>query len=210
MVRIFFCKNSPLWSSEEEKNQLASLPEDLGRKISQYQKTEDRQIRIRSKLLLLESLKKLGFIRALCDIKYDSFGKPFFIGGPNFNLSHSGDIVTCIVSADCHVGIDTEVLGGKDIDENLSLFPADVLAKIRNSPNSTNSYLEFWTKYEAAVKASGKGLYVPVNEVEIDDSIAKVEGERWFLKPLELSDLNFTTIATSVLINDVEIEELVI
>lgn len=46
-------------------------------------------------------------IRA-ADIHFESGKKPVFDNGPDFSISHSGNIVVCAVAHQGHVGIDVE------------------------------------------------------------------------------------------------------
>lgn len=210
MVRVFFGKNTPLWSNLEEIEKLANLPEEFAQKISSYQNIEDRQIRIRSKLLLLKSLQILGFPNELRDLKSNSFGKSFFVNGPYFNLSHSGNLVCCIISSEYQVGIDTEVYDDKDVEEYLSFLSPENRVEIASSPNQSKAFLEYWTKFEASVKAEGRGLFIPMDQVQIRGEVAIVEGKEWYTMRVLLSEENTTSIASEVPIEVVELVEVVL
>jgi len=194
----------------EEQQQVAKLPAELAQKITQYQKVEDRQIRIRSKLLLLKSLEKSGFQRSLCDVKYNSFGKPFFVEGPHFNLSHSGDVVACIIAKEGNVGIDTEANGEKCIEEYFPMLPPEFQLKINDSYDKHKTFLEYWTGYEAVVKATGKGLYIPIDQVQIKGQLALIEDQKFFIKSINISDETVTTIAMDMPIDDVVMQEILL
>jgi 4'-phosphopantetheinyl transferase len=210
MVRVFFGKNTPLWSNLEEIEKLANLPEEFAQRIRSYQNIEDRQIRIRSKLLLLKSLQILGFPNELKDLKSNSFGKSFFVSGPYFNLSHSGNLVCCIISSECQVGIDTEVYGDKDVEEYLSFLSPENRVEIESSSNQSKAFLEYWTKFEASVKADGRGLFISMDQVQIRAEVAIVEGKKWYTMCVLLSEENTTSIASEMPIEVVELVEVVL
>ena len=82
-------------------------------------------------------------------------------GGPRFNLAHSGDLALLAVAADREVGIDVECLGlRRDTDAVMRSFaPEEEAALVALPPEERRlAVLRVWTRKEAYLKATGRGL----------------------------------------------------
>ncbi len=88
-----------------------------------------------------------------------------------FNISHSHELALCAVSARREVGIDLEYL--RPLSEAVPLakrfFSTGEHALIQALPVEEQAYVFFrlWTAKEAYLKATGKGLSHPLDQVEI-------------------------------------------
>lgn len=100
----------------------------------------------------------------------DYYGKPYLFNRYryHFNLAHSGNWIICAV-ADCAVGIDIEAI--KEIDFGLAKF---FLNKTEyeyfiNTAEKERKLLfyQLWVLKESYVKATGKGLYTPLNTFQV-------------------------------------------
>ena len=85
----------------------------------------------------------------------------------HFNISHSGDLVTCAL-ANSEVGIDIEMIS-HDVDY-LSIaranFSDEEASWVAAKPASVNErFVALWTIKEAYLKAIGIGLAVPISRV---------------------------------------------
>jgi 4'-phosphopantetheinyl transferase len=83
-----------------------------------------------------------------------------------FNLSHSRGFVACAVSSGITLGIDVEPLSraatGFDIAERF-FSPSEVsILRAVNEDQQSTTFLRFWTLKEAFIKATGEGLYRPL------------------------------------------------
>lgn len=103
--------------------------------------------------------------------QYNGYGKPSLVepaGLPiGFNLSHSGGLAVCAVTAACDVGVDVET----------PQRPTDVIALARryfaesevqalacwSAEEQKRVFFEFWTLKEAYIKARGQGLSIPLD-----------------------------------------------
>jgi len=115
------------------------------------------------------------------DIRYDTVanGKPCLAGSaagrPEFNMSHSGDLMVVALSADRPVGIDVEAW--RPIDRVRGL--AETILAVRElavfdglSPEEASRVLlRLWTFKEALVKALGLGLSVEPRSIALPDSV---------------------------------------
>jgi len=101
------------------------------------------------------------------------YGKPY-IKYPSlpialrFNLSHTEKLVVLAVSLDQEIGVDAEYLAGKCeiieiAKEFFSKIEVDNLLALPKEKQQ-NRFFDLWTLKEAYIKASGKGLYLPLDE----------------------------------------------
>jgi 4'-phosphopantetheinyl transferase len=121
-------------------------------------------------------------------------GKPRLIGpGPEFSLTHSGDIVGVAV-AEAPVGLDVEDLAVHRSDpalEEETLAPVEraMLDEV-DSAERPAAFLRLWTRKEALLKTTGTGLTVPLRDLIVgppDEPGALLPGPRslrlWDLVP---------------------------
>ena len=87
-------------------------------------------------------------------ILYNQYGKPYVEHeGFHFSVSHSGNLIA-FAHHSSPIGIDVEMI--KDsISPAIRFFTENEKAYINNNPES---FFEIWTKKEAYVKYTGKGL----------------------------------------------------
>ncbi len=92
-------------------------------------------------------------------IKASETGKPYFCDntGVFFNLSHSKDMVACVI-ADTEVGIDIQHMGEYKEDIIDRFFTDDEQKYIEIAKNKKLAFYEVWTKKEALLKCKGTGL----------------------------------------------------
>lgn len=198
MIYLYYAENTILWSPETEANLLEQLPKDISHKIEKYKRPEDRQVRIKSKLLLKKALESLNFMQSLSDLTYNSYGKPIFQNGPYFNLSHSEKMVICGITAHNKIGVDTEDICEVDYEMYKSYLSPETLNKIHSSDSPEKEFLYFWTGFEASVKADGKGMLIPLEKVRVDENVYHIEGKRWYVNSFEITDGSITSVATDI------------
>jgi len=107
------------------------------------------------------------------------YGKPFLEGHPlRFNISDTKDAVAIAVSKEREVGVDIETTSRKvhHVEVGQHYFTTEEIAAIDEAPDGKRRFLEFWTRKEAVLKASGVGIMddlhllrvnAPVNELRI-------------------------------------------
>jgi 4'-phosphopantetheinyl transferase len=105
----------------------------------------------------------------------------------HFNVSHTGDKALIAFCPDGPVGVDIEEMKRETwLEEIADTFctPGE-LAKIHDMAPELQSreLLRFWTAKEAFLKALGKGLQVPLDEIELLPSDLPTGGFRWSTDP---------------------------
>lgn len=127
-------------------------------------------------------------------------GKPHLIRFPRmqFSMSYSGNFVMIGVNEDDPIGVDIEIF--RAIEDAADLMDihfteAERSAVLRaSSPDSccSRKFLEMWVRKEACVKASGRGLDIPLKNVECvsEDQMTTVQfgGGRYRTGALKLGD----------------------
>jgi len=126
-------------------------------------------------------------------------GKPTLLGVPSaldFNVSHSGDYVL--------IGVTTGIPCGVDIERSNSRVRERDIARRFFCPrevewlNRTDrGFLRLWTMKEAIIKAVGRGLSIPLSDVDVTDiaegkassmtlNTPEVERQTLWLKELDI------------------------
>jgi len=117
-------------------------------------------------------------------------------------MSHSSNMVCYVIAFNNKIGVDIEfynttidIIRSLDIDEQYKTF------------------YKFWTKKEALVKAVGKGLYYPINKIEVikllsGESILLVDGNKelqqeWYCYELKAPKGYFGAIGIQSRINEI-------
>jgi 4'-phosphopantetheinyl transferase len=105
-----------------------------------------------------------------CDECGKSHGKPRILDTPlEVSISHSGDRIAVALSLAGPVGVDVEEVaeapGGVP---EFALSPAE-LATLRTLPESAQEtgFIQMWVRKEAVLKATGHGLRIPPDQVEV-------------------------------------------
>lgn len=101
----------------------------------------------------------------LC-LAYHPGGKPFFEKHPElyFNLSHCGGLAVCLVSPrEC--GVDVEMRRAVRPGILRKIFTPEERAYVENSANPDLEFTRIWTLKESYVKAIGRGIAFPMQEI---------------------------------------------
>ena len=104
-------------------------------------------------------------------VLYTEEGKPYLKDGPHFSISHSGELIACVVSSE-NAGVDVERMsrftGSKVAKKILSETEYECYAKL--DTDAKMRYLaDRWTAKEAISKLLGKGIAVPFSLLSAED-----------------------------------------
>jgi len=186
MTLLYYCLIDKQLSIEAFTEKLNMLPGNQQQQIKKLRRWEDAHTSLFGRLLLKQGLTDIGSTASLDDMKYNDFGKPYFENYPiRFNITHSGNFVACIISNDTStIGIDAEVVKAVDTKDFKNLWSEEEWADIQS--NDIAVFFKYWTRKEAVVKAIGKGLNIPLNQISVSIGAAQVAGEIYFLKEIEI------------------------
>jgi 4'-phosphopantetheinyl transferase len=193
-----------------EQEYLAMMPPGICASILRYNRWQDRQATLFGKLLLLRALR-IKFpdtgMQKFQSLDVTRDGKPFIPGGPEFNISHSGEMVVLAVAQSGAVGIDIERIRAVNI-EDFSQYVPEVanLHEKYDVDHVNNLFFDCWTQKEAVLKGYGKGLLAPLEQVAIEEGKALFYETAWFIKKLLIDEGYCCHVATERLMEHVAVE----
>ncbi|MEJ1978977.1 MAG: 4'-phosphopantetheinyl transferase superfamily protein [Acetobacteraceae bacterium] len=112
-------------------------------------------------------------------IRTERDGKPYVVGGPHFNLSHSGSRALLAVAA-FPLGVDIEAIRSiEDEVARIAFSPAEQAALQAVPPDRREAaFFRGWTRKEAVAKARGDGIGGWMAfDVSLDDSPAVLRAD---------------------------------
>lgn len=167
---------------------LNEFPDDFKEKVLAYRKWEDSQLSLLGRLLLNYGLQRMG-IKNKKNLNYTFYNKPFLDDiNTKFNISHSGEIVVCVLSDTNDVGIDVEIIDKINIQDFESQMTKSEWGNIRIAEDEKKAFFDYWTQKEAVIKANGKGLSIPLKSFEIANLSTKINDDFFFLKEIFLDE----------------------
>jgi 4'-phosphopantetheinyl transferase len=174
---------------EQFRSLLERLPEVLQQKVLKYRRWQDAYGSLFGKLLLKIALEKAGSACHLDQLRYTAFNRPYLPQAPDFNISHSGNLVACIINTTGRVGIDVETISEVSFDNFENQFtPGEWMAIHRSSAPAVTFY-QFWTAKESIIKADGRGLDIPLQQLDVCGDRRILLGQTcWAVCPVSLSD----------------------
>jgi 4'-phosphopantetheinyl transferase len=170
------------------KNHLPKFPTVYQEKIKRYRRWQDAQLSLLGRMLLFEGIEEI-YKQKPDDkvIKYTKYNKPYFDDDLiQFNISHSGEIVVCALSDEHEIGIDIEIVADIRVDDFKSQMTEIEWDRIVLSSDKKDSFFDYWTQKEAAIKAHGHGLTIPLKSFEILDNTTKINEEKYYLKEIKI------------------------
>ena len=118
----------------------------------------------------------LGSLPNRIELESRKRGKPVLLipkgsDGLSFNLSHSHELMAVAISPVYDVGVDVEHIRYSPEFKSIarSYFHPDETLFLNRMPEhrKLNGFFQVWTQKEAVVKATGMGLYCPLNSFSI-------------------------------------------
>ncbi|MEM0578407.1 4'-phosphopantetheinyl transferase family protein [Flavobacterium polysaccharolyticum] len=166
---------------------LQFLPHKFRQEVLRYRREDDRYNCLFGKLMVCMGSHILGNHSFQFDkIIKDNYGKPYVVDSNlNFNISHSGNTVVCVFSKQ-DIGIDIEEINEIDYSLFENVFSSSEFAEINEK--GLDKFYEFWTKKESVIKAIGKGMSIPLAEIEIDKGYVAYANSIWHTKSFKIGN----------------------
>ena len=184
-IRIYSIEYQAPVSPVVWQSLLTLLPGELLQKVEKYRRWQDAYGSLFGKHLLTAALRAEGFPGDLSRLEYSAYGRPFLAGGPDFNISHSGTRVVCILGAQGGVGIDLEEIRDLDIGDFRSQFSGLEWEAICSARQPLRAFYHYWTAKECLSKADGRGLNLPLADLKIEHNTQVQLADRyWNLLPI--------------------------
>ena len=199
MIDILYRRFATPLPQDALENCLSTMPAFIGEKIQRYRRWEDRQAGLIGKLLLKEALTGHGYgSDCLSKLQTDSYGRPQVGGAVDFNISHSGEFVVCAITSLGRVGVDIECIRDMDISGFQRYFSQESWQEISASVKDLRCFFDHWTMRESVIKADGRGLSVPLKELNVKEGKVVLDSKIWHLKKVELSSSYCCHLATDI------------
>ena len=196
LIHILFAKISEDIPEEVYKRSVSVLPDGLRQNHLKFRRWQDRASNLYGKILLLRGLEICGYGGvSLLNLGYTEFNRPFLPGTVDFNISHSGEYILCALADGSRVGIDIEEIKPVDFSDFTDLMSQEQWQTIMGSPNPLKAFFTFWAIKESIIKADGRGLSIPLNDITIAEDIAFYE-TRWHLRELRIDKGYCASLAT--------------
>lgn len=169
-------------------------------KILRLRRPQDRQASLLGKMLLLQGLIQFGYNKGtLKSMAYTDYSRPYIDLPLDFSISHSGNIIACALSSKGKVGIDVEEIRPVKIEDFNDIFSPGEYQRLLRADNPFERFFTIWTRKEAVVKANGKGLYIPLKEIDVQNDIIPLHNDTWHLDNILLEKNYSSSIATNYL-----------
>ena len=184
MITGYFLDVSPL-SDEIYPKLLAKVNNIQMETISRTLPYSEHNLKLLGKLLLykLLSANNLQQHLLIAEQHTSEFGKPYFENSNfDYNIAHSGDIIFCAGVQAARLGVDIEKEEDRDVTAMQAYFCQKEWDLITGSKNSKAEFYKIWVRKESLVKATGKGVFQPLQEIDVSDNEVILDGIRWFLQ----------------------------
>lgn len=196
MIEVFYAQFPEPLPENLYADYLYLLPSTLKESNGKYRRWEDRHAHLLGKMLLLSCLKQHGYTHRILEaISYTEFRRPELEEPFDFNISHSGNYAICAVNWAGRIGIDIEEIKSVNLKDFQLAMTDSQWAEIRAHPNPIGCFFDFWTIKESLMKADGRGVHIPLDDIGWQNGLSELDGNTWQLKKLELDTHYATTLA---------------
>jgi 4'-phosphopantetheinyl transferase len=206
MIKVLYT----IFEDKENNPLFKRLPRHVVEDAFGYQKREDRLARLYGKLLLIEGFRKMNFDTGLINsIRYSAHHRPYVSSTLDFNISHAGQCVVCVLSNTFRVGIDVERIKPIELSDFQHVWTQRERADIASSRNPYEQFYTYWTRKEAIIKADGRGMNLSLTDINVTDLVVDVASDRWYLKKVPLHKNYMAHLAADQPVNSlISIEQL--
>lgn len=186
MIAGFYTQIAENAANDDLSHKLSLLPHFLQHKITAKQPLADKQRSVAGYLLLLKLIDYFKLDLKLDDLRYGQYRRPYFDGGFDFNISHSGNCVICCGTMEGKIGVDIELIKLIDINYD-DYFTNTEQQNIRAAQNQQTEFFKYWTRKEAVLKAVGTGFYTPLLDIDVSGDDVIYKGEIYYLSTLNIA-----------------------
>ena len=149
-------------------------------KIALLKHAKDRNRSLGAGIALDHALETYGLKEKSIEYEFGEWGKPSLKYQPNiyFSLSHSGDYAICSIG-DKAIGNDIELIRHgrlKVADRFFAKEELDWMYAVQDEEEITQRMFRIWTMKESFLKATGKGISLPLGDfaVIVDEDKDKI------------------------------------
>ncbi|MCW3072750.1 MAG: 4-phosphopantetheinyl transferase [Bacteroidetes bacterium] len=181
------------------------LPEQTIKKSSRFHFKKDADIYLLGQLLILRMLRDNNYsLNSLYELKLNEYGKPFIDNKFHFNISHSKDLIVGICTVEGSVGIDIEAVEPVNMEDFKDVLTEQEWLGVTQPLTGIENFYKIWTSKEAVMKADGRGLSIPLKEVNIEKSKIILSAKEWNVKEILINNEYKLHIAADFIIKDLQ------
>ena len=187
-MHLYFTRIDASLTQELWSKLVRQLPQDLQSKNSRFRFLRDR-FRNLFGILLLEKAYVTHETAPFDyeNLMYDPNRRPYIKHSTSdFNISHSGELVVCAYANTARVGVDVEVKKEVPLRDFQNTMNEDQWREIHASPDPYDTFFQYWTIKESVIKADGRGLSIPLEEILIKKDSVSFGEDWWYIHPLDL------------------------
>ncbi|XLS29175.1 4'-phosphopantetheinyl transferase family protein [Flavobacteriaceae bacterium M23B6Z8] len=198
MVKIFLTTFQEPLNETIYDHYKSMLPVALQEKNAKFLRWQDRHSHLLGKILFQEAFKTTGLKGEVWDyIEYNAYKRPCLsVEGYDINLSHSGEYVICAIGEGIRLGIDIEKMKMVEIENFTNIMSTSQYRKIKNSPDQLLEFYKYWTFMESVVKAEGKGMFIPLDQLEIVNNTVQYDKNLWRIQEINIAEGYKSALAT--------------
>lgn len=174
--------------SEQIADWVDELPAQKQQQVKRIRQQNDQVLSLAGlQLLKLGMADFPDILFSLSQLEFPKQAKPFFNDDIDFNISHSGNIVCCVISDTSKVGIDIE-LRREVKPATLKKFLSEAPRTATNSgtENKKRDFFNLWTKNEAIIKAANFGSIYNMHDIQHEAHGGHYQNHFWYSYPIEL------------------------
>ena len=174
--------------SEQIANWVEELPLNKQQQIKKLRQPNDQLLSLAGLQLLKIAMPEFSDQPfSLDQLQFPAQAKPFFAGNIDFNISHSKDIVCCVISSTTKVGIDIELQRAvKDATLNKFLNDTPDSRKNNGTENDVYQFFNLWTKNEAIIKAANHGSIYNMKDIKLEHNGGYYQNNFWYTYPVDI------------------------
>jgi len=186
MYRIYQVNSFSIMEKYSLEALLVNMPLAVQERALRYKFEIDAYQFVVGRLLLKHGLKEMGRFNQLSQITYLENDKPH-LDQVSFNISHSGDLVVCLLAEQGQIGIDIEQHKPLNLSDFEAFFTPNEWSHINKAASPIEKFFWYWTRKESIIKAMGVNLsYLHQIEIDASKNHFAQNGQEWFLRDLAI------------------------
>lgn len=168
-TRVYLADTAALEDAALYARLYSAMPPYRKEKIDALRFDRDKRLSLGAGAALQKALSDLG--EPMLRVAFGEHGKPYFPDRPDlqYNLSHSGTRVLCALS-DAPIGCDVEKIASAQMRVAKRFFsPKETaLLEAQEDPAAQKAlFCRIWTLKESFMKATGRGLSLPMDSFSV-------------------------------------------
>jgi 4'-phosphopantetheinyl transferase len=182
MIHVIWTKLPNEYPCVQVEKYFNMLPPPMQERSLAYLRWQDKYAYILGKALLVNLLELFEQDHSYLNfVSYNKFGRPFFSCGIDFNISHSNEYIVCAIGKGIRLGIDVQFVKEIDLKNFETVMTEDQWKVIKRSTSPVKTFFSYWTIKESVIKADGRGLGIPLQDIHVHDKQVHYDEKSWHI-----------------------------